>query len=301
MYHQSTTTTFQAAIVPCVVLLATSGIAVYQHVAARKDIALLPFFYGILFQMVPIAILKMAIVSNQSNVDIVAVLGKFSSRVLIMHILFFALRVTLIRWVEETGTDEGPLFFGMNVLGLIICCAILCNASEAAFSLSFAKHIEFRDIKALIVVSIINATVDHQPDFWSCFFTDVANTIEIVAFVPALWMVYSMHVPSSRAGVFTALPDAWCQKRALHLMVFLTGYYLYDDVYKPVQTLPDEPMFQAGHAAHFVMLLDFSYFFLSQTNQKILSIPQGDGREVNAEAMENVSEETTTTSSAGRE
>merc|ERR1712217_717628 len=95
-----------------------------------------------------------------------------------------------------------------------------------------------------------------------------SNYVDIVAFMPVVWRLYSVESELDDCAVGAMVPEE-TKRMVKYFLLFVVGFYAWDDVIDPVMSLLDEPLAMMAHAAHFMLLLDFAGFFLFQVNSPI--------------------------------
>mmetsp|Transcript_35602 Transcript_35602/g.98602 ORF Transcript_35602/g.98602 Transcript_35602/m.98602 type:complete len:307 (-) Transcript_35602:139-1059(-) len=247
---------------PCCLLLVGSCLVLYQHMTdddtGRHSVR--NFLAKILVSMLPLVLLERKILACA---DPVGLFAKFSAKVLLMHACFLGLRLACLVFPDvEVGYKY------CNVMAFVGACILLPRIFGLRFSLR--SLMEHRDVLCLasltLLVAIIEVALLGKFGFSnkrtrSMFLEDVILTgsdyIEILAFVPAVWM-------ACRKDSDTCSFDlAESQRRAVCLFAFLTAFYLVEDVANAISLRRDFPLATCGHAAHFLLLLDFSTFLLA--------------------------------------
>jgi len=91
---------------------------------------------------------------------------------------------------------------------------------------------------------------------------ETANSyIEIVAFVPAVWMVFTEQQNSSRVQV----ESADTQRTATAFFLFLVGFYITEDIGNAylAYSIGLTKMVSIAHILHFLLLVDFAFYVLA--------------------------------------
>merc|ERR1719247_3613616 len=210
------------------------------------------FLALIVIQMLPLVFLQKKILSCP---DPVGMLSLFGTKVLLMHAFFLALRV--FAWpLLEVGLGF------CNLLGLLAVCVAL----HLGFGFRCSRICEHFDICGLLLLAVSGALCTELLDFHrqanllECTIFTASSYMEILAFVPAVWMVHQSvkknddeHISES-AGV---------QNQATFFFTFLVPFYIMEDVISAFRVGGDEPLAAIGHIVHFLLLLDFACFLLS--------------------------------------
>jgi hypothetical protein len=240
---------------PATLVFFASILMVYSHATDREGGDPTKTFLAlIVVQMLPLVFLEMKILSCP---DPVAMLSVFGTKVLLMHAIFLLLRVCAWPLLEV-----GMGFF--NLIGLIAVCAALVFGFH--FRCSLATLHEQRDIAGLVAIAIVGALVtelfDDQPIrvlIETTIFT-CSSYIEILAFVPAVWMVYQS---AKKDDEIVSTRGANVQIQAKSFFAFLVTFYVLEDLVSAFRIGFDVPFAALGHIVHFLLLLDFSCFLLA--------------------------------------
>jgi len=247
---------------PCFLLFVGSVLVVYQHMTnpdtGRHSVR--NFLMKILVSMTPLAVLERKILQCK---DPVGLFAKFSSKVLLMHAFFLGLRLACLVFPDvQVG------YTACNMLAFVGACVML--PLIFGFRLSKATFIEHRDVTCLAVCTLLVALLEVSilgkfafSNKWtrSMFIEDVVLTgsdyIELLAFVPAVWM-------ACRKDCDLPQYELWdSQRRAVCLFAFMTAFYSVEDVANAISLWSDYPLATCGHFAHFLLLMDFSAFLLA--------------------------------------
>eukprot|EP00435_Cladocopium_sp_Y103_P015501 s1566_g3.t2 len=174
--------------------------------------------------------------------------------VLLMHACFLALRVCT--WpLLEVGIGV------CNLIGLLGVCAAL----YLGFGFRFSSLLCQTDLLALVLLAVGSAFLTEVVDFYnhqslleSTIFTS-ANYIEILAFVPAVWMVHTTVKKGEDWSSITAAKES----QASAFFTFLVLFYVMEDLFSAYRLGFNEPFGAVGHIVHFLLLLDFACFLLA--------------------------------------
>jgi len=254
-----------SVLLPCALLSVGAGLVCWQHMTdddtGRHSIR--NFLAKILVSMLPLAILECKIVSCA---DPVGLFSRFSVKVLLMHFCFLALRVLCIAFPD---VQVGNRF--ANGGGFIAACALLPMVFR--FRPTFDCLRQHLDVWTLTGVACAAAVaevllVESFSGDWPSAASVVedmiitsSDYIEILCFVPAVWMAYREAEGAGQGLSEEAVREG--QGRALCLFAFLSCFYLIEDMYNAVCLGRDFPLAAAGHTAHFLLLLDFAMFLLA--------------------------------------
>jgi hypothetical protein len=237
---------------PSLLVAAASVLVVYKHFVDAND-PIKHFLALVVIQMLPLVFLQKRILSCP---DPVSMLSRFGAKTLLMHGCFLALRVCA--WpLLEIGLGF------CNLAGLIVACVALFLGFNFR-SGSLAAH---WDVYSLWAVAAIGAICTELLDFHAqvsllerVIFT-TSNYIELVAFVPAVWMVQQAVKKSDDTYNGS---DQVVQRQASFFFGFLVFYYVMEDLISAFRVAGDAPLASFGHIVHFLLLLDFACFLLAK-------------------------------------
>lgn len=222
------------------------------------------FLALVLVQMLPLAFLEMKILRCA---DPVGLLCKFGPPVLLMHVCFLSLRVAGY-YLKEVGS------LWLNVISLVWATAALRIGFDC--KLSSQVVLQHCNVWCLALVAIvaawsqesISALVAPQAfnsglHGFSSILTNSIHTgsdyIEILAFVPAVWMVHNEDKNTPRVTVES--PET--KRKALTLFTFLLFFYSCEDIWLGSSLISVAPVAFVAHLVHFLLLLDFSVYVLA--------------------------------------
>lgn len=233
-------------------LVSLGGVLVlYKHWQDPKGDPTKTFLALIVVQMLPLVFLEKQILSCP---DPVSMLSRFGSKVLLMHFCFLALRVCTWPLLEV----------GIGVCNLIGLVGVLA-ALFVGFDFRLSALMQQKDLLGLVLLGIGSAFLTEVVDYYnrqtlleSTIFT-TANYIEILAFVPAVWMVHTTVKKGEDWSSITACRES----QALAFFAFLVCFYIMEDLISAYRLGWSEPLGAAGHIVHFLLLLDFACFLLA--------------------------------------
>jgi hypothetical protein len=242
-------------VIPAMLVATASILVVYKHFADEHGGDPIKHFLGlVVIQMMPLIFLQMKILSCP---DPVSMLTRFGAKTLLMHICFLALRVCA--WpLLEVGLGF------CNLVGLVVACAAL----HWGFNFSCNSLRAHSDVCGLWLLAVAGALCTELLDFHrqvslleSTIFT-ASNYIELLAFVPAVWMV--QQAVKKNDDTYVAGADSKVQSQAVFFFAFLVLYYVMEDVISAFRVGGDAPLAAIGHIVHFLLLLDFACFLLAK-------------------------------------
>lgn len=254
---------------PAVLLVVAMVLVIYQHLTVQQEERDLikTFLALIMLQMVPLVLLEVKLLHCENPAEL---LCRFGTKVLAMHVCFVLLRILGGIWVTgEFSLDYHNLFF--------LTAAFL--TMHFGFNRDWICSIwNYRDVSFLIVLSIAAAVVTEELEdalrsqkfgyyrnndhLFELVVGTASNYIEILAFVPAVWMVYQ----ASKVQLQNAVPmdDAGVQRRVLSFFAFLIAFYSMEDLHAATQCFWDLPVAAIAHCVHFMLLLDIAGFITAQ-------------------------------------
>jgi len=281
----------QPQIMPVMMLLASSSLVVYRHMTHSGVTVLDPsgehdflkkFLAMILLQMVPLVVLEMKIMQCS---DPVGLFCQFATPVTLTHACFQAIRIGL-------GSETDPMTYWSSCAGLVIAVVVMMKG----YKQSFSRIMQCYSVWGLIALAIFAGVATHaldgaldsifmtpENDFandadgmqlewdggsqfsWRPFMVDVLwtsnNYIEIVAFVPAVWTVFS----EDRSGDRFHIESTETKRTATAFFLFLIGFYVTEDLYNAWEayTSLNLPLAAMSHVLHFLLLVDFGCYVLA--------------------------------------
>jgi len=238
---------------PAVLVAAASLMVVYKHFTDDQGGDPTKQFLALIaIQMLPLVFLEMKILSCP---DPVGMLSRFGTKVLLMHGGFLALRVCA--WpLLEIGLGF------CNVLAL----AGVCVALRWGFRFRCSSISAHWDICGLLLLAIVGALFTEILDFnrqaslLECTIFTASSYVEILAFVPAVWMVHKTVKKNDDADISES--DV-VQTQAAFFFAFLVPFYIMEDVISAFRVGGEDPFVAIGHVVHFLLILDFACFLLS--------------------------------------
>lgn len=264
-----------AAALPVALLGVASVLLVYRHVTEEtygRD-TIKTFLGMILLQMLPLVFLEVKIMGCA---DPVGLLCKFGSPVLLLHACFLAFRVSMSA-IKAYG------FQYANATFLVLACVTL--RSCFGFQISTRSMLQHSSALGLAVLALVTAYCQEfaselfRPEHWlhanliERTITTGSDYIEILSFVPAVWMVYRENQDKNVVPRVT-VETGETKKQVVAFFAFLLAFYCIEDVYQAWNFKSILPLATAAHIAHFLLLLDFSFFILAHifNPEKLLDI-----------------------------
>jgi len=238
---------------PALLVAGASILVMYKHFTEEEGgDPTKQFLALIVIQMLPLVFLQKKILSCP---DPMGMLSRFGTKVLLMHGCFLTLRVCV--WpLLEVGLGF------CNLLGLVgVCVALVLG-----FRFRLANISAHMDVGGLFMLAMVGALLTELLDFHrqasllECTLFTASSYMEILSFVPAVWMVHQSVKKNDDEHV--AESDA-VQMQAAFFFAFLVPFYIMEDVVSAFRVGGQEPMAAVGHVVHFVLLLDFACFLLS--------------------------------------
>lgn len=239
---------------PAVLVAAASLMVVYKHFTDEQSGDPTKHFLGlIVIQMLPLVFLQVKILNCP---DPISMLSRFGTKVLLMHFCFLALRISA--WpLLEVGLGF------CNLIGMVGVCIAL----HFGFHFRLANIHTHLDICLLLAIAVVSALFTELLDFnrqanlLECTIFTTSSYMEILAFMPAVWMVHKGVKKNDDEKV--AVETACVQNQASFFFAFLVPFYIMEDVISAFRVGGLEPLAALGHIVHFIVLLDFACFLLS--------------------------------------
>jgi len=238
---------------PSVLIAAASALVVYKHFTDEQSGDPIKHFLAlIVIQMLPLIFLQVKILSCP---DPIVMLSRFGTKVLLMHACFLTLRVCAWPLLEV----------GLGFCNLI-ALALAAVALHWGFRFRCANILAHWDIVCLLLLAVVGALFTELLDFHrqasllECTIFTASSYMEILSFVPAVWMVHKSVKKNDDER--PAEPES-AQTQATFFFAFLVPFYIMEDVISAFRVGGDEPLAAIGHVVHFLVLLDFACFLLS--------------------------------------
>jgi len=242
-----------SATLPALLVGSASALVVYKHFVEESGDPTKQFLALIVLQMLPLVFLEMKILSCP---DPVGMLSQFGAKVLLMHACFLALRVCA--WpLLEVGLGF------CNLLGLVAAIGALYCGFRSQFK-SWSAHL---DVCGLLLLAVVGALFTELLDFHrqasllECTIFTASSYMEILAFVPAVWMVHQTTKKNDDACISGS--DEVQTQGAL-FFAFFVCFYITEDVISAFRVGGQDALAATAHIVHFVLLLDFSCFLLAR-------------------------------------
>jgi len=246
-------------IVPGGLLAIAVSLVVYCHTTRTyqgpyQSDPLKTFLCMILVQMMPLVALELKIMSCA---DPVGLFCKFAVPVTLMHAIFLALRFF---HYESYGT----MYLALSLLGCLGAVFTLIKG----FHWSFKDLFRHKSVWGLAGVAVLAAGFTHYLEetlvqgghlSWIDVLETSNSYMEILAFVPALWMIFSEDKGAKRVHI----EEIDTKRTATSFFLFLVGFYLSEDLWNAYEAIPISLLASTAHIVHFFLLLDFACFILA--------------------------------------
>mmetsp|Transcript_58802 Transcript_58802/g.108587 ORF Transcript_58802/g.108587 Transcript_58802/m.108587 type:complete len:314 (-) Transcript_58802:259-1200(-) len=254
-------------VLPLVLLAVGAALVLYAHVyAARDDLEIRNFLSMVLLTMVPVAFLEMRLFKCS---DPVGLLFRFSPKVLMMHVSFMVLRLYAlieVRYAQRFFSSTAVVLFALGgVIAGFLLLPIFFDVQPWNVAKLLREHWDVCIVGGLALGgAIVTEGLNVAFHTASTMIMDVVDTtalyLELMAFVPALWMVCRDMAFSAPSRPAVAIADA--RRRAVPFFAFLATFYVSEDIVAAVVQCFICPLASLGHLAHFLLLVDFAAFFL---------------------------------------
>jgi len=262
-------------VLPGLLLLCSSVLLVYRHATEERfDLPLGGFLANILLSMLPLVALKAKIWSCSDRVSLVPLA---LVKTLLMHCTLGIMRLAS---QFMTGGDLGKQQFCFDIA--VIAGALALLKWEFDFPLTVGSILQHHDVRNLIIMAfggalfteglfiygpawLVGSGVFADKDGLTptkVFFT-ASNYVDIVAFMPVVRKLYEVENSLEDCAIGTVV-SVEAKRQVRLFFLFVCAFYAWDDVIDPVMHLLDEPLAMMGHAAHYMLLLDFAGFFFFQ-------------------------------------
>lgn len=255
------------AMLPVMLLLCGVGTIVYRFVFVNghQYDPVKHFLVMVVVQLLPMAALKL---KTWICSDRVSLMPSALIKTLMMHIAVQMFRIIYHLYCWYTENDRIAVA-GWQQMFDITACAMGMYILLTQFGIksespqAFAK--EHSDVLTCIVAGCVMALIVNiiAPAFgtfkFSFVLNDFGNYQECLAFVPVVRIVCLENgVESYTPGTNVEECD---RHKARVFMAFILAYYFWDDIIFTVG-MSEQPLVSAPKAAHFVMLMDFAFYFV---------------------------------------
>jgi len=248
-------------LVPGTLLLIASSLVVYRHMTHvemqhQQGDVLKTFLAMILVQMLPLVALELKIMSCA---DPVGVFCQFATPVTLVHAIFLGMRLCLY----ENYDFGDRLIFSTAFVGALVailvgyrqhwscifCCKGVWGIVGLALSASYATA---------WLDNYVLGGEEHWDDLFHIAFETSNSYIEILAFVPAVWMVYR----EDKSTVRFEVESKDTARTSAVFFIFLVGFYLCEDLFNAYNARAFY-LVAFAHILHFLLLLDFGVYVLA--------------------------------------
>jgi len=207
----------------------------------------------------PLVALEMKIMSCA---DPVGLFCKFATPVTLVHAVFLAMRLCMYAKSETKDLVIAAVGFAGALVAVFKgyrqhwSCVFRCPGMLGLVGLAFL---------AAAATTYVDAYLNPYPQWkntWDKLFFKAFETsnsyIEILAFVPAVWIVFT-EGKASHWGESTEVT----KRTSTVFFVFLVCFYLAEDLYNAYQVWDVFQAASVAHVVHFTLLLDFGIYVLA--------------------------------------
>lgn len=271
------------AALPATLLGVSTILLLYKHMSEDDEAHIKTFLALILVQKIPLVLLEVKILACA---DPVGLLCKFGSHVILMHAAFLGLRAVGLFYRHYFWALEA-LNVEFLVTATLLFLSLVTLSKGFNLRLSFRSMLQHYDVFGLVGLAIMVAYAQTlasellRPDTWMphtgplvlSTISDATDYIEILSFVPAVWMVYKEDKNVQDVPKVT-VESAETKRLAVSFFAFLVLLYSKEDVLAAYDIMNLWPLAAAAHMVHFFLLLDFSFFILAHifNPEKLLNI-----------------------------
>jgi len=249
--------------VPGTLLLLASSLVVYRHMThsayGHESDILKTFLAMILVQMLPLVALEMKVLSCA---DPVGLFCKFAMPVTLIHAFFLGMRLIMYSQYDSACL----LCSGAGFVGALL-------AIRKGYRQNWLSIVQCSTVWSLISLALVASMCTEALDAylkpawaaptWETFFSTVIQTsnsyIELVAFVPAVWIVYREDQSNGRLQV----ESVDTKRISTSFFLFLVGFYVTEDLLNAYFAYEFSWMASLAHVAHFCLLVDFAMYVLA--------------------------------------
>lgn len=250
-------------IVPGFLMLVAGSLVVYRHMTVEHPDQdhLKTFLAMIVIQMLPLVALEVKIMECA---DPVGLFCKFAAPVTLMHGIFLLMRVC-----QYPLYEQGYLIF--SVAGLAGAAVTM----HKGFRMELGAIFQHSTVWNLVALALVAAACTEYAEVyfgpawlanrsWRAHFTSTLSTansyIELMAFVPAVWMMYRESTSGER---MTQIDSIQTRRTSTAFFLFLVIFYFAEDVLQAYEAFVVSPLAAIAHVAHFLLLSDFAFYVLA--------------------------------------
>merc|ERR1719387_381817 len=218
----------------------------------------------VILEMMPLILVEIKVLHCEDPVELFC---RFGPKVLLMHACFLLLRVGCHPFAE-VGSGL------YNLFGLMASLVTLHLGFRYQWSLQ--TFWENRDIWSLVCLAGMAAWATQELDEYfekqrdaqyhrdnqyilERIIATTSDYIEVMAFVPAVWIVYR----SGKVIDPLSSPKASSKRKTTFLFAFLIAFYFTEDILTAIRLGLELPLVAAGHVILFLLVLDFACFLLT--------------------------------------
>jgi len=249
-------------VVPGVLLSLAGCLLIHRHMSEEiyGHDPLKTFLGLIIIQMLPLVALEMKIMSCA---DPVGLFCKFATPVTLVHAIFLTMRLFMWNLYDTSYVIYSGFGLAAALITLhkgfkesplrIIQCSNVWVLVFLALAAAFATH---------SIDSFLNPPPSWKVPGWTDFFNDMLSTsnsyIELMGFVPAVWMVYRQE-----QRTYDDVDSVSTKRKATAFFLFLVTFYMTEDVMQAWDAFGSAPVAACAHMLHFVLLCDFGCYVLA--------------------------------------
>lgn len=261
-------------IVPMGLLSAAFSLIVINHVQrdpgrAHEPDPLRTFLAMVMAQMLPLVFLELKLISCA---DPVGLFCKFAVPVTLTHVIFLAMRFLIYQHYESC-------YVLCSALGLVAALYTMLEGFLWSPNTIF-KHKSVHGLATLSVLggvftvwstahlSDVEGTANPikwllQHEYLGDVLTEILELsisyLEIMAFVPAVWMVFREDKGADRVQI----EELDSKRTSTAFFLFLVTFYLSEDLLNAMLAWPHSALAGTAHIVHFCLLLDFACYVLA--------------------------------------
>jgi len=246
-------------------LLSTAGcLLIHRHMTSNFEEdghdRLKTFLALIILQMLPLVALEVKIMSCA---DPVGLFCKFATPVTLVHAIFLTMRLCMWHVYPQSYLVYSGLGLATALITLhkgfkespltILRCSNVWVLVFLALAAAFATH---------GIDLYVNPPSEYSMPSWGDFFDEMLSTsnsyIELMGFVPAVWMVYRQD-----QRTYDDVDSVSTKRKATAFFLFLLTFYMTEDVMQAWEASESSYVAACAHILHFVLLCDFGCYVLA--------------------------------------
>jgi len=252
-------------VVPGIILSMAGCLLIHRHatVETRGQDNLKTFLAMIIIQMLPLVALEMKIMSCA---DPVGLFCKFATPVTLMHTIMLTMRLCMYATMSNLFPTSYVIYSGLGLAAALVTLhkgfresplriLLRCGNVWALVFLAFFAAFATSSLDAYINPPLYKQSWDR---YLKEVLGNVNNYVELLAFVPAVWMVYRQD-----QRTYDDTDSVSTKRKATAFFLFLITFYVTEDLMQAWDSFGVANCAAFAHLLHFALLCDFGCYVLA--------------------------------------